>query len=516
MIPDSDALDQLHRHLADWQRYKGVATDDEINSVGGPDDAPIDVESLRRGRAAAQFSAKPQPSGDSPAPVMGDKSVGPVEPPPMPAPAGGSSPRSMVAKSVMGSGPLGYSAPVDTELRDLQAKGASDRRYGEIGKAVTAFTERPDPLTNFFQQKAGVRPVQPPHNAMWDNAGAEADKGIEDLQARRKSDSDMAASREKSDPNSSTANTYRTVLLKFAPDLADKLASATPAQMEKIAPWLESYAKDQKTTPPKPGDPLEQAKLDETIRHNKATEGIGDKRATKGQHGPASPVVAGKIDSIADPSERETVRAIVEGRAPAPAPGSKFGQHIMGLVAQVSPDFDSTRYGAYKDVKEKLAKSDEVVALNTAYSHVSRAKANIPDNFDAQSINRIKQAVATGAGSDKLTPFETDVKIAADELAKAYGNNSEAGRQTIEHLLAPAQSKAQLEARLAEVEELLAGKLGSYQHQYERVAPKGAAPFEVLSPENRKPAASDGREHKALSNGKHASRSPGGQWEVDD
>ena len=251
----------------------------------------------------------------------------------------------------------------------------------------------------------------------------------------------------------------------------------------------------------RPGTDAE--RLAELIRHNKAIEANSagqlsardaeTKRKTAladaKKKQPSKAVKPGAYDAL-DPSDREVVRAIVEGRAPAPAPGSKTGGRVMSLVTQIDPSFDSSKYGAYAGVREKLSKSDEVVALNTAYGHVSRAKANIPENFDTQTLNRIKRAWQTGSGSDTLTPFETDVKIAADELAKAYGNNSEAGRSTIEHLLEPGQSKAQLQSRLAEVEELLSSKLGSYQHQFDRVAPKGAASFRVLSEENvEKPAA---------------------------
>jgi hypothetical protein len=161
-----------------------------------------------------------------------------------------------------------------------------------------------------------------------------------------------------------------------------------------------------------------------------------------------------------------------------------------------------------------LSKSDEVVALNTAYSHIKRARANVPDNFDAQAANRVRQAWLTGSGADTLTPFETDVKIAADELAKAYGNNSEAGRATVEKLLAPNQSRKQLESRLDEIDELLAGKLGSYQHQFERVAPKGASEFKVVSPENEaKPKGSGPSEgdEKTLKSGTVAVYR-GGKW----
>lgn len=389
------------------------------------------------------------------------------------------------------SKPLGWSPPptpapskpVDAELEGAQADAADRRSTASVGQAVSDFVERPTNALDYAMRLGGGGVSAPaPRSSVWKDYGAEGDRALADLSDRRKSEGELstreaaqAKAAKAQDPKSDTAQTYRMVLQKFAPDL--QLDNATPEQMEKIAPWLEKFAAENadalKARAVKPADPLAREKLDEEKRHNRATEGTAGARvAAKGQHAAPTPIAkAGDYSSVPE-DVRETVKAIVEGRAAAPEAGSRFGAKILNYVTQIDPAFDSTKYGSYKGVKEKLSKSDEIAAITTARNHLARAESNIPDNFDAQSLNRIKQAFQTGAGADSLTPFETDVKIAADELAKAYGNNSEAGRSTIEHLLAPAQSKAQLRARLAEARELLTGKLSASQGQLDAVAPK--------------------------------------------
>lgn len=146
------------------------------------------------------------------------------------------------------AGPLG--APADPELRGLQADAKSKRSNSMLGQAVTDFTERPTNLLDYAQRLGGGGVSAPPaKNKTWEQNAAEGDRAISDLEQRRTSDAGLTKSRtmadlaaEKKDPNSQTAQTYRSVLVKFAPDLAEQLKNATPEQMERIAPWLEKFA----------------------------------------------------------------------------------------------------------------------------------------------------------------------------------------------------------------------------------------------------------------------------------
>ncbi len=140
------------------------------------------------------------------------------------------------------SQPIGYRPPRDEELEGLQKKAKGAREDAKLGKAVADFAERP---TNFldYAQKLGGGGVSaaPAKNEAWKDGINEADAAIGDLRERRASEGAMAASADESDPNSPTAQTYRSVLLKFAPDLAEKLKGANAKQMRTMAPWLEKF-----------------------------------------------------------------------------------------------------------------------------------------------------------------------------------------------------------------------------------------------------------------------------------
>lgn len=137
----------------------------------------------------------------------------------------------------------------DTELEGLQADAKKRRSFSQLGQAVADFTERPTNLLDYAQRLGGGGVSQAPKTKMWQENAAEGDRAIEDLATRRKSEAGMetqqatrAASADDNDANGQTAQTYRSVLVKFAPELSEKLATATPKQMRAIAPWLEKFA----------------------------------------------------------------------------------------------------------------------------------------------------------------------------------------------------------------------------------------------------------------------------------
>ena len=137
----------------------------------------------------------------------------------------------------------------DTEMEGLQADAKQRRSFSQLGQAVTDFTERPTNLLDYAQRLGGGGVSQAPRSKMWQENAAEGDRALEDLAARRKSEAGMetqqatrAASADDNDANGQTAQTYRSVLVKFAPELSEKLATATPKQMRAIAPWLEKFA----------------------------------------------------------------------------------------------------------------------------------------------------------------------------------------------------------------------------------------------------------------------------------
>lgn len=216
----------------------------------------------------------------------------------------------------------------------------------------------------------------------------------------------------------------------------------------------------------------------------------------KGGGGPSKAVHA--PEDIADPADRAKVQAIVDGRADLSSVGRKDQGRIAGLVMQIDPNYDQTKFGAYKGERDRLTHDPEVVAANTALDHIERTKANIPDNFDSPTLNRIRNAVLFNTGSDKLSAFETDVRVMSDEIAKAYGANTEGGRQAQESLFSGVRSKADLIKRLNEQEGLLKTRLHSKEQQFEASAPKGTTMHLTPPP----PAAAPSTDVKAWKNKK--------------
>lgn len=183
-------------------------------------------------------------------------------------------------------------APVrDTELEGLQADAKKRRDFSQLGQAVTDFTERPTNLLDYAQRLGGGGVSQAPKSKMWQENAAEGDRAIEDLAARRKSEAGMetqqatrAASADDNDPNGQTAQTYRSVLVKFAPELSEKLATATPKQMRAIAPWLEKFATENNDLLQAKAKAEVDAKVrEEAAAEKKRLEAKGDERYVQGQ-----------------------------------------------------------------------------------------------------------------------------------------------------------------------------------------------------------------------------------------
>lgn len=146
------------------------------------------------------------------------------------------------------SQPLGYQpkpAAGDPEMDALKAKAKDARGMERVGQSVADFVGRPSNLLDYAQRLGGGGATPSPRvpNLMSGQAD-DAALAVGELKEKRSAAASAAALAEKKDPQSQTAKTYRSVLLKFAPDLAGKLENATPEQMEKIWPLLSKHSAD--------------------------------------------------------------------------------------------------------------------------------------------------------------------------------------------------------------------------------------------------------------------------------
>lgn len=211
------------------------------------------------------------------------------------------------------------------------------------------------------------------------------------------------------------------------------------------------------------------------------------KQDKPGGNRPLAKIEPGKIDTVPErrAGYRNLVKAIAEGKEEAPRAGGKFGAELLSDVLAFNPNFDRTKFGVYADTAKKTASDATITNAITAKKHFERAMANVPDNFDANSVNRIANAIKTGTGSAGMTQFETDVAIGAGELSKGLGENAEAGKELVRHMLSPNQSKEQLQTRLKELIYLQDEALDTKRTRFESAAPKGTALPDILKREEK-------------------------------
>lgn len=197
------------------------------------------------------------------------------------------------------------------------------------------------------------------------------------------------------------------------------------------------------------------------------------------------------------PQLQEIVKAIDEGRAPLPNPGSRNRQAaaIASAVMQYDPAYDPTRYATRQDFGTKGKNGVVMTAAGTALEHLGDLLANIKDlhNNDATYggtiINSVKNAVkGTGAAGSPLTTYNENLAKLSAELEKFYagGEGTEADRKADIATLSPNLTPSQLYAGVARLAKMLQGKTNQLQAQRDQILklPQGAdvADFPVYSP----------------------------------
>ena len=226
---------------------------------------------------------------------------------------------------------------------------------------------------------------------------------------------------------------------------------------------------------------IDQGRLDETTRHNKAMEGrpVG-KGGKAGGGGPAPKFKAGDLNSVPE-VDRPSVLSLLEGRSGINQYPAKDRTRLMRAANAIDPAWDTTRFGSYKKVAEGQATDKSKLAIDVASHHLDEAERLIPDNFDTKALNQVRNAFFNNSGTDNLTAFQIAMLSSAHEIAKTLGVDDASGKAMIEHLFDPNQSKDQLKARIAEARHLMEGKTQGFARQRDLVAPthfgeKPAAP----------------------------------------
>lgn len=185
---------------------------------------------------------------------------------------------------------------------------------------------------------------------------------------------------------------------------------------------------------------------------------------------------------------RATVKAIGEGREAPPSAGnrSKAAMAILNAVNQAYPGYRADMFPNY--LKARLAFTSGTIgtainSFNTALQHLDLLERDIPsENGTFSTVNTLMNRMAP-SGSQRAIDvgrFKTDANAVSNEVQKAYKGgvvNQDEYNHMIE-LLDPNAAPAQIRSNIAELRQLLNGKLESYRQQWASQGPPGA-PFPV-------------------------------------
>jgi len=170
------------------------------------------------------------------------------------------------------------------------------------------------------------------------------------------------------------------------------------------------------------------------------------------------------------------VKALAEGRMAFPtgtALKSPYWQEMLSAVSQYDPTFDAVNYNARSSTRKAFTSGKEaqtVNALNTVAEHLGTLSDNIQalHNTSFQPYNILKNKVADLTGDPDIARFNTSKKAVADEVAKVWraSGGSEADIQENLKNLSGAQSPEQLNAAVATLTHLIAGKVAALNDQY--------------------------------------------------
>jgi hypothetical protein len=192
---------------------------------------------------------------------------------------------------------------------------------------------------------------------------------------------------------------------------------------------------------------------------------------------------------------------------------------MLQLVGQYDPNFDAVNYNARNRTRTDFTSgksASTINALNTVTQHLDRLgqSADKLGNFDwgvpgTTSVNAAKNWLASKSGGQaaaNVKAFMADKKAVTDELTRAWrqAGGSEQDVKSWSNVIDQADSPTALHGAIAEMGNLLEGKLSALGNQYGQGM--GTAPIDVVTPQTRQTLTTlenraSGQTSKALSEG---------------
>jgi hypothetical protein len=158
-------------------------------------------------------------------------------------------------------------------------------------------------------------------------------------------------------------------------------------------------------------------------------------------------------------------------RYPAP-----IRAQIQARVSAINPNYSQTDYNAANGTKLAFAKGPQgqsVQSLNSTISHMDLMKQYVAalNNGDQQTVNALKNAIATEFGGVAPTNAQAVAEILGPEMAKAVLPNGGTGpeREGFINTLKQKASQGQLLGTLDTYQGLMAGQLLSLKKRYANI-----------------------------------------------
>lgn len=215
---------------------------------------------------------------------------------------------------------------------------------------------------------------------------------------------------------------------------------------------------------------------------------------SQGDQSADGPEVTGDAYLQTLPFQRQqTVKAIAEGRATPPKPGTKFGQAILEQVAQYDPTFDAANAQSRQKTRVDFTSgkaATAVNALNTAMGHLIHLDDQARDlgnsSFAPGIVNPIWNWSREKVGNNTALPaFNQTKQAAASEMRKVFagsqgGNLAEL--EAWEKTLSDSQSYEQLHTAIKNGVQLMSSRLEALQEQYTNGMGRSDQPLQFLKP----------------------------------
>lgn len=196
-----------------------------------------------------------------------------------------------------------------------------------------------------------------------------------------------------------------------------------------------------------------------------------------------------------NPDEANMVRQIANYDLPATAlarvpPAQKF--RILGRVSQFDPTFSANEYPARQSLKTSVKAgliSENIKSANTAVAHLNTLleSAKALNNSSVPLWNSVANKFESATGSAAPSNFDTARNAVVAELSKVFKGAGAVPVSEINHwrdVMNSSQSPEQIKGGVKMALDLMGGRFGAIQDQYERGMgrPKD---FSILNPKSR-------------------------------